>query len=218
MRGSDRDGRTTTPIWRTRARRNGCIDRARACGRPWPGGRHHIGGDHSEPSSGRGRLVARSAGVLAGMQVVEHLIAEFELIDDWEPQLADGDRLEPGSPIARLNGPMRSLLILERIALNFLQRLSGIATLTAKFVAAVAGTRALIYDTRKTTPGWRPGKICRPVRWRLQSPVRAVRRGSDQGQSPGLATVRLAARRSGPDCRGDRGRPFPHTGQHHHRG
>lgn len=104
---------------------------------------------------GGGRVVARAHGVLAGMMVVERLIAAFELIDHWESHLADGDRLEPGTVIARLTGPMRSLLILERIALNFLQRLSGIATLTARFVAAVAGTRASIYDTRKTTPGWR---------------------------------------------------------------
>jgi nicotinate-nucleotide pyrophosphorylase (carboxylating) len=104
---------------------------------------------------GTGRLVARSPGELAGLRVVERLVAQFDLIDHWEPRLADGDRLEPGSLIAKVNGPMRSLLVLERIALNFLQRLSGIATLTARFVAAVSGTRASIYDTRKTTPGWR---------------------------------------------------------------
>jgi nicotinate-nucleotide pyrophosphorylase (carboxylating) len=109
------------------------------------------------PSHARGsaRLVARSPGVLAGMSAVERLVAEFELIDNWEPHLADGGPLEAGSLIGRVHGPMRSLLAMERIALNFLQRLSGIATLTARFVAAVAGTRAAIYDTRKTTPGWR---------------------------------------------------------------
>ena len=74
------------------------------------------------------------------MSAVERLAAEFELIDNWEPYLADGASLEPGSLIARVHGPMRSLLAMERIALNFLQRLSGIATLTARFVAAVAGT------------------------------------------------------------------------------
>ena len=109
------------------------------------------------PSNARGaaRLVARSPGVLAGMRAVERLVAEFKLNDNWEPDLADGSSLEPGSLIARVHGSMRSLLAMERIALNFLQRLSGIATLTARFVAAVAGTRAAIYDTRKTTPGWR---------------------------------------------------------------
>ncbi len=106
-------------------------------------------------AQGAARLVARSPGVLAGMSAVERLVAEFELNDNWQPCLADGGSLESGSLIARLHGPMRSLLAMERIALNFLQRLSGIATLTARFVAAVAGTRAAIYDTRKTTPGWR---------------------------------------------------------------
>jgi nicotinate-nucleotide pyrophosphorylase (carboxylating) len=104
---------------------------------------------------GAGRLVARSPGVLAGLPVVERLAAEFELIAQWESYRADGDRLEPGMTVARLAGPMRSLLAMERMALNFLQRLSGIATLTARYVSAIAGTRSAIYDTRKTTPGWR---------------------------------------------------------------
>ena len=112
------------------------------------------------PSHARGaaRLVARSSGVLAGMPVVEQLVAEFELNKDWEPRRADGDPIERGSVIARLAGPMRSLLSwCSRMAgrLNFLQRLSGIATLTAHYVSAVADTAAAIYDTRKTTPGWR---------------------------------------------------------------
>jgi nicotinate-nucleotide pyrophosphorylase (carboxylating) len=109
------------------------------------------------PSQARGAaiLVARSPGVLAGLPVAERLAAEFELRSGWRAFRADGDRLEPGTVVARLAGSMRSLLTMERIALNFLQRLSGIATLTARFVAATAGTRAAIYDTRKTTPGWR---------------------------------------------------------------
>jgi nicotinate-nucleotide pyrophosphorylase (carboxylating) len=109
------------------------------------------------PSQARGigRLVARAPGVLAGLPVVERVAAEFELIARWKSYRSDGDRLEPGMVIARLAGPMRSLLAMERMALNFLQRLSGIATLTAKYVSATAGTRSAIYDTRKTTPGWR---------------------------------------------------------------
>jgi nicotinate-nucleotide pyrophosphorylase (carboxylating) len=109
------------------------------------------------PAAARGTalLVARSRGVLAGLPVVARLAAEFGLAEGWMPERSDADPLEPGTVVARLTGPMRSLLALERTALNFLQRLSGIATLTAQFVAAVAGTRARIYDTRKTTPGWR---------------------------------------------------------------
>jgi nicotinate-nucleotide pyrophosphorylase (carboxylating) len=106
-------------------------------------------------AQGAGRLVARSPGVLAGLPVIERVAAEFELIAHWKSDRADGDRLEPGMTVARLAGPMRSLLAMERLALNFLQRLSGIATLTAQYVSAIAGTRSAIYDTRKTTPGWR---------------------------------------------------------------
>ncbi len=99
--------------------------------------------------------MARSPGVLAGLPVAERLAAEFELSEHWRAFRGDGDRVEAGTVVARLAGPMRSLLSMERIVLNFLQRLSGIATLTARFVAATEGTRAAIYDTRKTTPGWR---------------------------------------------------------------
>jgi nicotinate-nucleotide pyrophosphorylase (carboxylating) len=106
---------------------------------------------------GSGQIVARSPGVLAGLPVVERLAAAFEVLESWTSYQSDGDWLEPGTVVARVSGPMRSLLAMERTALNFLQRLSGIATLTSRFVAAAAveGSRARIYDTRKTTPGWR---------------------------------------------------------------
>jgi nicotinate-nucleotide pyrophosphorylase (carboxylating) len=70
-------------------------------------------------------------------------------------QCADGDSIPPGSLLMNVRGPARAILSAERVALNFVQRLSGIATLTRKFVDAVAGTKAKIIDTRKTTPGWR---------------------------------------------------------------
>jgi nicotinate-nucleotide pyrophosphorylase (carboxylating) len=109
------------------------------------------------PVEARGSAIfrTRKAGVLAGMPVLEMLVERFELNPGFEAMLADGTLLAPGAEIARVEGPMRSLLAMERTALNFLQRLSGIATLTARFVAAVAGTNARILDTRKTTPGWR---------------------------------------------------------------
>jgi nicotinate-nucleotide pyrophosphorylase (carboxylating) len=109
------------------------------------------------PADARGsaRLVARSPGVLAGLPAVEILSTKFEPNPTWTPRMSDGDAVESGSLIGRLAGPMRSLLVIERTALNFLQRLSGIASLTARFVAEVRGTRAAIFDTRKTTPGWR---------------------------------------------------------------
>jgi nicotinate-nucleotide pyrophosphorylase (carboxylating) len=104
---------------------------------------------------GSARFVARAPGVLAGLPVIVRLLEQFQLTSGWKPHCSDGDELERGAIIAELDGPLRSILALERTALNFLQRLSGIATLTARFVAAVQGTRAVILDTRKTTPGWR---------------------------------------------------------------
>ena len=108
-----------------------------------------------EDAMGSARFVARSAGVLAGMPLLRLLADRFRLGHGLACAREDGDRLEPGARIAGLSGSMRSLLAMERTALNFLQRLSGVATLTARFVAEVAGTKALILDTRKTTPGWR---------------------------------------------------------------
>jgi nicotinate-nucleotide pyrophosphorylase (carboxylating) len=87
---------------------------------------------------------------------VTHLAAwRFGLATWFRPLVADGTRVGPGEAVAEVFGPMRELLMFERTALNFLQRLSGVATLTARFVAEVAGTKARILDTRKTTPGWR---------------------------------------------------------------
>jgi nicotinate-nucleotide pyrophosphorylase (carboxylating) len=109
------------------------------------------------PDNARGaaRFVARGEGVIAGMPVLELIARRFGLGNWYNAQVADGDVLAPGTSVGEVYGPMRSLLAMERTALNFLQRLSGIATLTARFVAEVAGTKAVILDTRKTTPGWR---------------------------------------------------------------
>jgi nicotinate-nucleotide pyrophosphorylase (carboxylating) len=106
-------------------------------------------------AQGAARFVARTEGVIAGLPVVAMLAERFELGSGWWALARDGDRVAPGAEVASIAGPMRSLLAMERTALNFLQRLSGIATLTARFVAEVAGTNAVILDTRKTTPGWR---------------------------------------------------------------
>ncbi|WP_308799267.1 carboxylating nicotinate-nucleotide diphosphorylase [Agromyces silvae] len=100
-------------------------------------------------------LVAREPGVLSGVDV---FAAAFRLVDDRievRPAAADGDRFEAGAALARVAGPARGILRAERVALNLVQRMSGIATLTARYVAAVDGTRARVVDTRKTTPGLR---------------------------------------------------------------
>jgi nicotinate-nucleotide pyrophosphorylase (carboxylating) len=104
---------------------------------------------------GTARFVARSRGVIAGLPVLALVSERFAPDLHLELSVEDGCRVVPSTSVARIAGSMRSLLALERIALNFLQRLSGIATHTARFVSAVDGTRAVILDTRKTTPGWR---------------------------------------------------------------
>ena len=104
---------------------------------------------------GAGVFVSRAPGVISGLPVVGLVAQAFRLSDRWEPLVRDGDFAERGERVARIAGPMRALLALERTALNFLQRLSGVATQTRRFVEAVRGTSAVILDTRKTTPGWR---------------------------------------------------------------
>ncbi|KQY60725.1 nicotinate-nucleotide pyrophosphorylase [Aeromicrobium sp. Root495] len=100
-------------------------------------------------------LVAREAGVMAGADVFR--IAMTTLDDRVEVELrsAEGERFEPGQTLARVSGPARAVLTSERVALNLVQRMSGIATLTAVYVEAVSGTAARVVDTRKTTPGLR---------------------------------------------------------------
>jgi nicotinate-nucleotide pyrophosphorylase (carboxylating) len=93
--------------------------------------------------------------VVAGLPIAHWVAMYFGVGDRFRALIRDGDRLEQGTVVASVAGPMRKLLMLERTALNFLGRLSGIATLTARFVGETAGTRARILDTRKTTPGWR---------------------------------------------------------------
>lgn len=100
-------------------------------------------------------LNAREAGVFAGADV---FASAFELTDpsiDVELLIADGERFTTGQALARVTGSARGVLTAERIGLNFVQRMSGIATLTAEYVALIAGTKARIADTRKTTPGLR---------------------------------------------------------------
>ncbi len=100
-------------------------------------------------------LVARTDGVLAGAEVAALAFALVEPRVEVEYHRHDGARLAPGQRVLTVQGPARGILTAERVALNFVQRLSGIATLTARYVAAAQGTRATIVETRKTTPGLR---------------------------------------------------------------
>jgi nicotinate-nucleotide pyrophosphorylase (carboxylating) len=103
----------------------------------------------------RGRIIAKQEGVVAGLQVAEAVWRTLNELVTFTPKVADGSRVENRTELAEVAGPARDLLTGERTALNFLGRMSGIATLTRQFVDAVAGTRAIILDTRKTVPGLR---------------------------------------------------------------
>ncbi len=108
-----------------------------------------------ESSEGEATLVSRETGVVAGLRVIPVAIGEMEAQLDWQPALEDGQALSPGSILGVLRGNVRDLLTTERLLLNFVGRLSGIASLTQQFVRRTEGTRAKIYDTRKTCPAYR---------------------------------------------------------------
>jgi nicotinate-nucleotide pyrophosphorylase (carboxylating) len=101
------------------------------------------------------RVVAREPGVAAGLPVAAAAFAAADPSLVFEPHVVEGRAFAAGIVLAEVRGPARGILTGERVALNLLQRTCGIATLTARYVAAVAGTRARILDTRKTTPGLR---------------------------------------------------------------
>ena len=103
----------------------------------------------------RGRIIAKENGVVAGLEIARQVMLSLDQRINFTAKVEDGTKVERGTVLADLHGPARALLTGERIALNFLGRMSGIATLTRKFVDAVSGTEAVILDTRKTAPGLR---------------------------------------------------------------
>ena len=106
-------------------------------------------------ANARGRFLAKEPMVVAGLEAAEAVFATLDSQQQLEAFVSDGEEVAPGKVIARTNGFADVLLAGERLALNLLQRLSGIATLTRQYVAAVEGTNAVIVDTRKTVPGLR---------------------------------------------------------------
>jgi nicotinate-nucleotide pyrophosphorylase (carboxylating) len=100
-------------------------------------------------------MSAREPMVIAGLAFAETAFRELSSEVQIKLVASDGQSLRAGDDLLHIEGPARAVLTGERVALNFVQRLSGVATLTAQFVAAIKGTRAQILDTRKTTPGWR---------------------------------------------------------------
>lgn len=102
-----------------------------------------------------GSFVAKEGGVIAGIEVAQKVFALHDPRISFTKKVSDGVKVKKGTVLATVRGPGRSILSSERVALNFLQRMSGIATQTRKFVDAVKGTRTIILDTRKTAPGLR---------------------------------------------------------------
>jgi nicotinate-nucleotide pyrophosphorylase (carboxylating) len=103
----------------------------------------------------KGRFLAKEKMIVCGLEAAEAVFNTLDAEQQIEAFVSDGDEVEAGKVIARLQGFADALLAGERTALNLLQRLSGIATLTRQYVRAIEGTRAVIVDTRKTTPGLR---------------------------------------------------------------
>jgi nicotinate-nucleotide pyrophosphorylase (carboxylating) len=103
----------------------------------------------------RGCFLAKAQGVLAGLEVVRQVFRQVDERIAFQARMKDGDSLSEGDTPATVEGPAASILTAERTALNFLQRMSGIATLSRRYVEAAAGTLAVILDTRKTAPGLR---------------------------------------------------------------
>lgn len=108
-----------------------------------------------ETTRGRAAFVARSVGVVAGLPVAERVCRAVSAELVFAPAVPDGTTTQRGTVLATVSGSLRAILAAERTALNFLQRLSGVASLTHKYVDAASGFPAQVLDTRKTTPGWR---------------------------------------------------------------
>jgi nicotinate-nucleotide pyrophosphorylase (carboxylating) len=100
-------------------------------------------------------MLLKSPGVISGLSVVERVLRRVDPAIEWRPLVEDGCAFQTRTVIGEISGPAQSVLTAERTALNFIQRLSGVATLTRAFVDVIAGTNSRIVDTRKTTPGMR---------------------------------------------------------------
>lgn len=108
-----------------------------------------------EGTPSTGVILAKAPGIISGIEVAAFVFERVDPAIVFEPLVADGDRVEAYTDLARVSGPARSLLTAERTALNLMQRLSGVATITARYVAETSGSNTRVVDTRKTTPGLR---------------------------------------------------------------
>ena len=108
-----------------------------------------------EDTIAKANIISREEIVVCGMDIAEEILKSYNENLKLTKKINDGEPAHVGNKLGTIEGPLRSMLSAERILLNFLQRLSGIATTTRKYVNAIQGTKAKIYDTRKTMPGWR---------------------------------------------------------------
>jgi nicotinate-nucleotide pyrophosphorylase (carboxylating) len=108
-----------------------------------------------EDTLAKANIISREEIVVSGMKIVEEILRGYDERLKLKININDGEAAHVGNKLGTIEGPLRSMLTAERVMLNFLQRLSGIATTTRKYVRAVQGTKAKIFDTRKTMPGWR---------------------------------------------------------------
>ncbi len=108
-----------------------------------------------EKEHAKGQLISREEIVVSGMTLIKEILKRYDKRLKLKVFVNDGERASVADKLGVIEGPLRSMLSAERVVLNFLQRLCGISTMTWKFVSAVRGTKAKIYDTRKTIPGWR---------------------------------------------------------------
>ena len=142
-------------------------------------------GDHTTLSCipatamGKSKLLIKEAGVLAGIEVAKEIFNRFDPSMKVEVFINDGTEVKPGDVAMIVEGKVQSLLQTERLMLNVMQRMSGIATMTRKYAKVLEGTHTRVLDTRKTTPGSQN-------RWRCKPSYRSVRHDSAEGQSRGF--------------------------------
>jgi len=108
-----------------------------------------------ETTSAKASMTAKADGVIAGLPIAEMVFKKLDPNFSWNPKFKDGDAIKKGDLIVEMEGTFRAILTGERLALNLMQRMSGIASETSKYVAEVSGTKVQILDTRKTVPGLR---------------------------------------------------------------
>ena len=109
----------------------------------------------SNDTVAKANIISREEIVVCGMRIAAEILRQYDQRLKLKVLVDDGGAAHVGSRLATIDGPLRAMLSAERVLLNFLQKLSGIATTTRKYVRAIHGTKAKIYDTRKTMPGWR---------------------------------------------------------------